>query len=418
MLAFLAALLVVCALPVSAQEDELPFWAALSSDTVTISRSEYESLQRFNKLELLIELTQEYYYEDVDVDAMLEEALVGLMYGVGDVYTNYYTAEDWDAFNEETTGQYAGLGMQLLSNQVDSTITITRVFKGSPAEKAGLRAGDKLIAVNDVYYSASEVDVAVSIMRGQPGESVKVTVLRGFDQLDFECVREEININYVEYDILEEQNLGYVMVYDFLGDAYEGFTEAIESFKTAGVDGMIIDLRNNGGGLLDAAVQMADLLVPQGTVVTIRDKEGNATEYHTEDNDYYDIPMVVLVNDYTASASEILAGAIQDYGVGVLMGVQTFGKGIVQNVFDLGDGTGVKITVAQYFTPNGSYIHGVGLTPDVEIALSEDVVTTYGINNIPREQDNQLQRAIEFLVQGETLPEKTQTAEAVNAQGE
>ena len=377
-----------------------PMFRRNASETVTISREEYERyLERYSKLETLIELTERYYYEDVDVDEMLDMAAMGLMAGVGDVYTIYYSKEDMEAFNEETTGQYAGIGLQLLADTTDYMITVTRVFKGSPAEAAGMRSGDKIVYVNDVYYTAQEMDAAVNVMRGTPGETVKVTVLRDLEQIDFEVMREVIDINYVEYEILND-NIGYVMVYDFLGNACEGFTEAIEAFRAADVSGMIIDLRNNGGGLVDACVEMADLILPEGVVVSTRDKAGETEEY-TISGDYFDVPMVVLVNGYTASASEILAGAIRDYGAGTLLGTQTFGKGVVQGVINLIDGTGVKITMAQYFTPNGEYIHGVGLAPDVELELDEEIVTRYGINNIPHEQDNQLQKAIELLVSGE-----------------
>ena len=393
------ALLMAAAIPAYCEMLNRPMFRQAESDSVMITREEYERLKRYQKLEALIALTEEYYYQDVDVDAMLEMAAVGLMAGVEDVYTVYYRAKDMAAFNEETVGQYAGLGLQLLADSSDHSITVTRVFKGSPAETAGLRSGDKIIYVNDTYYTAQEIDVAVSVMRGEPGESVKVTVLRDLEQLDFDVVREIIDINYVEYEILDE-NIGYVMVYDFLGNAYEGFAEAVAAFEQAGVDGMIIDLRNNGGGLVDSCVDMADLILPEGVVVSMRDKAGNVEEY-TIDDQYTDMPMVVLVNGYSASASEILAGAIRDYDAGLLVGTQTFGKGVVQGVLDLMDGTGVKITMAQYFTPNGDYIHGVGLAPDVEIELNEEAVTRYGINNIPRELDNQLQKAIELIVTGE-----------------
>ena len=393
------ALLLAAAIPAYSEMLSGPMFRKADTENVMITREEYERLQRFQKLEMLITLAEEYYYQDVDVDAMLEMAAVGLMAGIEDVYTVYYREEDMAAFNEETVGQYAGLGMQLLADSSDYSITVTRVFKGSPAEAAGVRSGDKIIYVNDVYYTAQEIDTAVSVMRGEPGETVNVTVLRGLEQIDFEIARQIIDINYVEYEILDG-NIGYVMVYDFLGNAYEGFAEATSSFSEAGVAGVIIDLRNNGGGLLDACVDMADLILPEGVVVSTKDKYDNVEEY-TIDDQYVDLPMVVLVNGYTASASEILAGAIRDYDAGVLVGTQTFGKGIVQVVLDLMDGTGVKLTVSQYFTPNGDYIHGVGLAPDVEIELNEDAVTRYGINNIPRELDNQLQKAIELIESGE-----------------
>ena len=366
---------------------------------ITISREEYNRLKQYEKLDLLMQLVQLYYYEDVDTDEMLESAAMGLIAGIGDVYSVYYTKEDMEAFNEETEGEYAGIGCQLLADPTDQMITVTRVFKGSPAEEAGMRSGDKIVYVNDVYYSAYEMDAAVDVMRGTPGEDVKVTVLRGLDTVDFDITRKVVNINYVEYEILDG-NIGYVMVYDFLGDAVEGFRTALEAFQAANVTGMIIDLRNNGGGLLDASVEMADMILPEGTVVSVRDKNG-AEEAFTIDGEYYDVPMVVLVNGYSASASEILSGAIRDTGEGTLVGTKTFGKGVVQSVIDFPDGSGLKVTTARYFTPSGECIHGVGIEPDVEVELDEDVVTRYGINNLPHEQDAQLQKAIELIKSGE-----------------
>ena len=364
---------------------------------VTIPREEYERLLKYEKLDWLMELVQMYYYEDVDTEEMLESAAVGLVAGIGDVYSMYYTKEDMEAFTEETEGEYAGIGCQLLADPTDQLITVTRVFKGSPAEEVGMRTGDKIVYVNDVYYSAYEMDAAVDVMRGTPGESVKVTVMRGLETIDFDITRKIVNITYVESQILEG-NIGYVMIYDFLGNAVEGFAQAIEDFKAANVSGMIIDLRNNGGGLLDASVAMADMILPECTVVSVRDKLGREDRYNI-DNEYYDVPMVVLVNEYSASASEILAGAIRDCEAGTLVGGKTFGKGVVQSVVDFPDGSGLKVTTARYYTPNGECIHEVGIEPHVEAALDEDVVTLYGINNLPHEQDAQLQKAIEILTQ-------------------
>ena len=364
-------------------------------ETVTISREEYERLLRFEKMDVLMQLVDMYYYEDVDEDDMLESAALGLIAGIGDVYSTYYTKEDMEAFNEETEGEYAGIGCQLLADPSDQMITVTRVFKGSPAEHAGMRAGDKIVYVDDVYYSAYEMDDAVSVMRGEPGGTVKVTVLRDLDTVDFDITREIVSINYVEYEILDG-DIGYVMVYDFLGDAYEGFAAAIDAFRAAKVSGMIIDLRNNGGGLVDACIDMADLILPEGVVVTLRDKYDQEEVYRV-DNAYFDVPMVLLVNEYSASASEILAGAVRDYGAGTLLGTKTFGKGVVQSALEFTDGSGIKLTTARYYTPNGECIHGLGIEPDITLELDEDAVTIYGINNLPHEQDNQLQAAIRVL---------------------
>lgn len=392
----MAVLLTSC-LAVQACAAQLPMFRPQGN--ITISREEYERLKKYEKLELILELVDAYYYEDVDEDEMLESAAIGLAAGVGDVYTNYYTKEDMEAFNEETEGEYAGIGCQLLADSSDQLITITRVFKGSPAEEVGMRSGDKIVYVNDVYYSAYEMDAAVDVMRGTPGETVKITVMRGLETIDFDVTRKVININYVEHQILEG-NIGYVLVYDFLGQAVENFAEAIDAFKAANVSGMIIDLRNNGGGLLEASVQMADLILPEGVVVSLRDKMGYE-ETFAIDSEYYDVPMVLLINGYSASASEILAGAVRDYEAGTLVGQKTFGKGVVQSVIDFPDGSGLKLTTARYYTPDGECIHEVGIEPHVQVELDEDAVTTYGINNLPHEQDAQLQKAIELLKSGE-----------------
>ena len=377
----------------------LPMYRKEEPKTVTISMEEYEKYQKYMKLDMLMQLVDAYYYEDVDHDELLEGAAIGLMQGVGDIYTAYFTQEDMEAFNEETEGEYAGIGCQLIADPTDELITVTRVFKGSPAEKVGIRTGDKIVYVNDVYYSAHEMDAAVDVMRGTPGESVKVTVLRNLETIDFDVTREIVHINYVEHQILED-NIGYVLVYDFLGNALDGFKTAIDAFKAAGVKAMIIDLRNNGGGLLDASIEMADLILPEGTVVSLKDKAGYEEAFMI-DSEYYDVPMVVLVNEYSASASEILAGAIRDYGEGTLVGSRTFGKGVVQSMFEFPDGSGIKITTARYYTPSGECIHEIGIDPHVEVELDEEAVTMYGINNLPHDQDAQLQKAIELINNGE-----------------
>ena len=389
-------LMTACATALGASS-QLPMFR--KQGNITISREEYDRLKKYEKLDMLLELVDWYYYEDVDHDEMLESAAMGLIVGIGDVYSAYYTKEDMEAFNEETEGEYAGIGCQLLADSSDQMITVTRVFKGSPAEAVGMRTGDKIVYVNDVYYSAYEMDDAVSVMRGAVDESVKVTVLRGLETIDFDITRKIVNINYVEHQILDG-DIGYVMVYDFLGNAVDGFRTALDDFSRAGVEAMIIDLRNNGGGLLDASVEMADMILPEGTVVSMREKNG-AEEVFRIDNEYYDVPMVVLVNEYSASASEILSGAIRDFGEGTLVGTKTFGKGVVQSVVDFPDGSGLKITTARYYTPSGECIHDVGIEPHITVELDEDAVTKYGINNLPHEQDAQLQKAIELIKSGE-----------------
>ena len=383
-------------------------------ETVTISKEEFELYQKFSKLELLLQIVNAYYYEDADLEKMLDGAAAGLMSGIGDVYSCYYNKEQMDAIKEESTGVYAGVGCQLLADPETMLITVTRVFKGSPAEEAGIRTGDKIVYVNDEYYSAREMDDAVSVMRGQVGETVKITVLRGIETIDFNVVRREVNINYVEYEILPE-NIGYIILYDFYGDASKGFKEALEKFAEAGVKGVILDLRNNGGGIVDIAVEIADLILPEGVVVSTRDKEGTE-EKMTIDDEYYEFPLAVLVNEYSASASEILAGAVRDYHAGILVGTKTFGKGVIQVELQFTDGTGMKVTMAKYYTPSGECIHEVGIEPDVDLELNKDAVTKYGYNNLPHDQDNQLQTAVRILTGESTLEAEKAAAEAIKAE--
>ena len=340
-------------------------------------------------------MVESMYYEEPDVDAMLEYAAIGLMFGLDDPYSYYYTPEDYAAMEESVEGTYAGIGTQLIVDPNDYLMTVTRVFKGSPAEEAGVLAGDKIIGVDGVGYTGYEQNQAVAAMRGEPGTEVTITVARGEETMDIVVRRAQIEMNYAEYEMLGD--IGYVIVYDFMGDAVDGFKEAVAYFREQGAKGMILDLRSNGGGLVTDAVQIADVLLPEGVIVSTEDRYGNRTEERS-DADMLGLPLAVLVNGYSASASEIVAGAIKDTGVGTLVGEKTFGKGIVQAVYPFtSDGAGIQLTVARYFTPSGVCIHGVGIEPDVEVAQPEDVELRYGINNIPREKDVQLQTALEVV---------------------
>lgn len=390
-LALLSVLFATCALTVATAE----FFFGAKDSTVTISQEEYDRLKRFERLDTMLMMVESMYYEEPDVDAMLEYAAIGLMFGLDDPYSYYYTPEDYAAMEESVEGTYAGIGTQLIVDPNDYLMTVTRVFKGSPAEEAGVLAGDKIIGVDGVGYTGYEQNQAVAAMRGEPGTEVTITVARGEETMDIVVRRAQIEMNYAEYEMLGD--IGYVIVYDFMGDAVDGFKEAVAYFREQGAKGMILDLRSNGGGLVTDAVQIADVLLPEGVIVSTEDRYSNRTEEHS-DADMLGLPLAVLVNGYSASASEIVAGAIKDTGVGTLVGEKTFGKGIVQAVYPFtSDGAGIQLTVARYFTPSGVCIHGVGIEPDVEVVQPEDVELRYGINNIPREKDVQLQTALEVV---------------------
>lgn len=364
--------------------------------TVTITQEEYDRLKRFDRLDTMLQMVDAMYYEEPDVDAMLEYAAIGLMVGLDDPYSFYYTPESYESMNESVEGTYAGIGTQLIVDLNDYLMTVTRVFKNSPAEKAGVLAGDKIIGVDGVGYTGYEQNQAVAAMRGTPGTQVTITVLRGEETMDLPVERAQIEMNYAEYEMLED-GIGYVIVYDFMGDAVQGFKEAVAYFEEQGAKGMILDLRSNGGGLVTDAVQIADVLLPEGVIVSTEDRYGNRTEERS-DEEMLGLPLAVLVNGYSASASEIVAGAVKDSGVGLLVGEKTFGKGIMQAVFPFqSDGAGMQMTVARYFTPSGVCIHGTGIEPDVAVEQAEDVQLRYGINNIPHDKDMQLQKAIEVV---------------------
>ncbi len=400
-LVLLSVLLVAGALSAAATEF---FFGAKKESTVTISQEEYDRLKRFERLDTMLMMVETMYYEEPDIDAMLEYAAIGLMVGLGDPYSYYYTPEDYADMEESVQGTYAGIGTQLIVDPDDYLMTVTRVFKGSPAEDAGVLAGDKIIGVDGVGYTGYEQNQAVAAMRGEPGTEVTITVARGEETMDIVVQRAQIEMNYAEYEMMGD--IGYVIVYDFMGDAVEGFKEAIAYFRQQEAKGIVLDLRSNGGGLVTDAVQIADVLLPEGVIVSTEDRYGNCTEERS-DADMLGLPLAVLVNGYSASASEIVAGAIKDTGVGTLVGEKTFGKGIVQAVYPFtSDGAGIQLTVARYFTPSGVCIHGVGIEPDVEVHQPEDVELRYGINNIPREKDVQLQTAIE-VVQGLIAQDET-----------
>ncbi|MDR3051039.1 MAG: S41 family peptidase [Oscillospiraceae bacterium] len=365
-------------------------------DTVTIPKSEYERLMRFARMDEILQLVERYYIEEPDVDAMLRFAERTMLYPLDDPYTNYLTPEDMATEAEEREGAYAGLGMQLMVDQEDNLITITRVFKNSPAEKAGVLRGDKILTVNGEEFFGNTMQQAVDVMRGKPGEQVTVTFWRENVDEPIELVmrRETVQVNNVVYEVLPG-NVGYMLLYEFNGTDVKGFFEAIDYFAKQKVRGLVLDLRDNPGGYVLDCVRIADALVPEGLVVYTEDRYGARQDY-VSDADMLGWPLVVLVNEYSASASEILTGAIRDHGVGKVVGTKTFGKGIVQEMRTFPeDGAGLLLTTMRYYTPSGVSIHGIGIEPDVAVEQPEDLQVLG--TAVPHDQDVQLKRALEIL---------------------
>ncbi|MBE5778298.1 MAG: S41 family peptidase [Clostridiales bacterium] len=345
-----------------------------TGDTVTISREEYERLLQFQELVEIQDYVDQYYYQEPVTQDMLDGAAMGMLYGLDDPYTFYYTPEEYETMWEEDEGNYAGIGIMITGNYNTGLCTVTRVFLDSPALEAGLKKGDVLVKVEDIDVTATTLQDAVDIMRGEIGQPVNLTVRRGDQLLDFVIVRAEVHTNYVN-SCMMEGNVGYISLYEFSGECATEFENHLNKLVEQGATSLIIDLRDNPGGWVNAAVSIADVFLDKGSVATLRYRDGSEESYTTRDG-AVDLPVVVLVNENSASASEILAGCLQDRERATIVGTTTYGKGVVQWVLPIGDrGAGMQLTIAQYFTPNGNEVHKVGITPDVEAIMPEELVS-------------------------------------------
>lgn len=361
-----------------------------------VSEEEYAMIERYRRLDEVRQTLMEQYYQPVEEDTLVVGAIRGMMDSLGDPYTFYYTPEELAAEEEESSGVFHGVGMVVQRTQ-EGALEIIRVYPDSPAEEAGLRAGDQIIGVDGELITdntARALDQAVDKIRGEDGTPVTIMIQRDGEALDIVATRGKVNVSYVDYSILYG-NIGYVNIAQFTGNDVTGFKEAVDAFRKAYVSGVIIDLRNNPGGLLTDVLEIADMVLPEGLVTYVEDRQGNRTEYST-DAEYWKVPMVVMVNGMSASASELFTGAFQDDERGTVVGTRTFGKGIVQTMITFAsDGAGMQYTTESYFSPKGRSIHGTGLEPDVVIELDEGA-TISTVRPDP-ETDNQLRVAIEEL---------------------
>lgn len=350
------------------------------------------SREEERKLSELDSLIESDYLGDVDEDALKEGLYKGYLEALGDPYSEYYDAEETAKFNENMSGEFSGIGVIMSQDQKSGLITMVQIYKDSPAMKAGLKERDILFKVDGKDVSGRKLDEVVSDIKGKKGTKVELTVLRGEERekVTTTVVRDTIKVQTVEYEMMEDQ-IAYLAISEFDIVTYEQYKAALQDLEKQGMKGLVIDLRGNPGGSLDIVCEMLDLILPKGLLVYTEDKDGEKQEY-TSDADYdYDVPMTVLINGNSASASEIFAGAVQDYGKADIVGTTSYGKGVVQSVYALKDGTCVKLTVAEYFTPKGRSINGKGITPDVEVE--------YEYNEEEPEADNQLERAVEVLKQ-------------------
>ena len=344
--------------------------------TVTISQTEYDRLSRYARMDEILQYVETWYYQEPDVDALIENATRGLLYGLEDPYSFYYNEEEWKELWEDDEGEYAGIGIQLLGNYQDYSVTITQVFRDTPAQQAGLRKGDLLVRVEDIEVTAYTMQNAVNVMRGKVGEEVEIEVKRGDEYITFHIPRAQIHVNRIEYTMLDN-NVGYILMYEFAGESQQEFSDALTALRAQGAQALVVDLRDNGGGWVDAAISIGDLFLDEGILAYSQDRYGNREDYKTTDGKD-DIPLVFLMNENSASASEILAGGLQDLGRATVVGQTSYGKGIVQTVIGLdGDEAGFQMTYAQYFLPSGAEVHKIGITPDVISEMPEDLKSVY-----------------------------------------
>ncbi|MGM0602828.1 MAG: S41 family peptidase [Bacillota bacterium] len=348
-----------------------------------------DDYNKTNAFQDIIFLIKNYYVEDVELDTLLEGAIDGMLNKV-DRFSYYMDAEEYEEMQTEYEGHYGGIGIVITTR--DNKLTVVSPIKKTPGERAGLQAGDIIAAIDGVETSEISQMKAVDLMRGEPGTDVVLTVERADlnEPLEITITREDIEVPYVESE-MKAENIGYISLAQFIENVGEDVETEIARLKEQGAEGIILDLRNNPGGLLNEAVNVASSFVSEGQIVSVRQRGSiermlNANPEFEADTD---IPVIVLINGGSASASEIVAGAIKDYGRGKLMGTKTFGKGVVQSVVPLTDGSAVSITTARYYTPDGNYIHEKGIEPDIEVELDVEAAQNG--------EDNQLDEAIDLM---------------------
>ena len=341
------------------------------------------------KAESIQKVIDKYYLEEEQTKDVQEGVYKGMLEALGDPYSVYYTKEEYDSFQESYEGQYCGIGASLIQNADTGVITIVKAFDGSPAKEAGIQTDDIIYKVDGEEVTGVDLTEVVSKVKGLEGTTVKLTILRGKEEKELELVRKTISVPTVEYEMLEN-NMGYITISEFDEITVQQWNEAYEALKSQGMTSLIVDLRNNPGGGLSVVANILDTILPEGTIVYHEDKYGHREEYTSDEEHKIEVPLAVLVNGNSASASEIFAGAVKDYKIGTLIGTTTFGKGIVQQMIGLGDGSAMKVTISKYYTPSGVCIHGTGIEPDVTLEFDSDKYLEDG-------SDNQLQKAIEVL---------------------
>ncbi len=346
------------------------------------------TLNRYKKI------IDKYYLGEIDEEKLKEGAIKGYIEGLDDPYTEYISKEDMKDYLDDTMGNFVGIGIYMVKNAEANKIQVLAPIKNSPAEKAGILPGDLIMAVDDVTYTGEEMSVVSNKIKGEEGTSVKVEIMRGNETKTFDLKRESIKVNPVEGKVLENQ-IGYIEFSSFDEGTAEDFKTKYEELEKQGIESLIIDLRNNGGGIVDEALEIADYIADKGSVLLYEVDKNNKEEVKKAESDpIINLPIVILTNENTASSSEILAGALKDLGKAKICGIKTYGKGVIQQVLTLADGSGLKITAEKYLTPNKTEINKIGIEPDEKVELPD---TVKNVLLVEEKDDTQLQKAIQML---------------------
>jgi len=346
-----------------------------------------------SKMMAIENVVDKYYLEEVDKEALENGIYLGMIESLGDPYSTYYSAEELEEMERDVEGIYYGIGAYVGMDEDTQLPILTGIIEGAPAQDVDLREGDIIYMVDGVSVQGMDTSEVVALIKGEENTTVHLTIVRSgeTDYLEVDVTRRQVETPTVNYEMLEN-NIGYIQITEFDGVTTDQFTEALAVCKGSGMTGLVLDLRSNPGGSLSVVCEIARKILPKGLIVYTEDKYGEREEFTCNGANELMVPMVVLVNDYSASAAEILAGAIQDHGKGILMGTQTFGKGIVQRIISLSDGSAVKLTISTYYTPNGRDIHGEGIEPD-------EVIEFDGELYYDKDIDNQLEAAIDYLTE-------------------
>lgn len=340
------------------------------------------------------EIIDKYYLGEIDEEKLEEGAIKGYIEGLGDPYTEYISKEEMKDYLDDTMGNFVGIGIYMVKNTQYDKIQVLSTIKGSPAEKVGIKAGDLILTVDGVEYSADDMTTASNNIKGEEGTKVTVEISRGEEKLKFEITREKVKVNQVEGKVISN-NIGYIQFSSFDETTAQDFKNKYEELNKQGIKSLIIDLRNNGGGIVDQALQIADYIADKDSVLLYEvDKNNNETIKKAKTEPIINMPIIILTNENTASASEIVAGALKDLGKAKTVGTTTYGKGVIQQILSLSDGSGLKVTIEEYQTPNKNKIHKIGIAPDVEVELPDSVENEF---NVKESEDTQLQKAIELL---------------------